>query len=199
MGKAKTIGIAALGIMALFFVVVIIVPEVLQNDSLNISTDVYGTFEGSRITPPLAFVSGGSTIDALEITAEWVGVGEGVDWSTLVISGDFTILRLDYQGRDSDIITPGRLDFLYSGAAHQTGDLSFTVPLDTLLIGVAYSGLEASTNMYYWNIKIVWDISGLVEQDVSGAKTLTDSLQDHVIFTIFWEDGTFGLSGGIIK
>lgn len=193
-------GFAIVGVVIIgFLFIAVVLPglgDIAIENSMNFSVDVYGTNNGQRITPPLAFISGGSEVDTLVCDANWEARGSGVDWSTLVISGDFKIELLDYQGYVNLDITNQRMDFLHTGDPAKTGDVHFALSLDNLLIGQPFSG-ATSGGEQYWTLLITYTVYGQVDQEVGGVPSLTDSLEDSISYTFYWVDGEFGIGGGI--
>lgn len=197
----KGIAIAGLGIIAILIVVLVILPQLMVEDSLNFSAEVYGMKDGRRVTSPYAFIEQGVEIDALGCDASWTAAGTGVEWSTLVIIGEFRIYLQNSDGSYDDI-TPARLDFQRAGEPAKTGSEHFEIMLDTLLTGQSYTGWivyrEAEIRIPYWVLKITFDVTGSVDQDTSGVPGISDSLTDEANRVIEWKAGEFSLTGGII-
>lgn len=195
----KGLAIAGVVVIAVLVIVLLITPSViLEDNSLNFNSVVYGMKDGRRVTPPLAFIVSDVEVDALGCDASWTAVGSGLDWATLVIAGEYTIYFLDYAGAEEDI-TPFRLDFQRFAEAAKEDSVHFEIPLDNLVIGHEYSGYSTSRELYYWTLKVIIDVTGTVEQDITGVPPLTDFFVDDVTYTVYWMDGDFSLSGGIIR
>ena len=163
-------------------------------NSINLEWSVYGMKDGARVTPPLAFIDiEGKTIDALGAACSWAAQGDSVDWDTLVIAGKFTIYLMSYMGEKTDI-TPENLNFGGTGPSEQDGSTSFELSLDTLILGRPYT--YGDSEGVYWDVRIELHVTGAVQQAV-GSDWITDAIDDYIVYKIYWEDGTFELSGGI--
>lgn len=195
MVSVRALGIAAVAIIAVIAVAYLIVPSVNLPNSMNLQWSAYGLKDGRRVTPPLAFLEQGIEIDALGATASWVAQGDSVDWTTLTISGRWSILLRASDGSDSDI-TPSDLSQTWteSGEMAKTGSSSFEASLETLVLGQPFTGRTIDLN--YWTVTVRIHLSGSVDQSV-GDGVLSDSLDAEHYYFIYWEDGTFSLTGGI--
>jgi len=195
MGMGKGIAIAGLVVVALCIVAFVIVPSVDMPNSMNLRWSVYGMKDGQRVTRPMAFIDPeGVVIDALGADASWAAQGENIDWSTLNIEGEFLIYLLSYMGALTDI-TPTDLSILKTGAAAQEGTAHFELPLDILVLGRPYTA--SNTNGYYWDVRIVLTLHGIVWETV-GSGYVEDTLEDHIDYRVYWQDGTFSLTGGLV-
>ena len=198
MVSVRGIAIAGVGIILVVVVAYVIVPNVNLPNRMNFQWSVYGMREGRQVTGPLAFISQGVVIDAIGCAASWTAQGSDVDWSTLIIAGAFKIWLCDSRGTPKKDITPGRMDFVYNGAASQSKSIDFEISCDTLLVGQEYSGYDyGERQMYYWIIEIMLDVSGQVDQVRSDLPQLKDSFSDSVHYTIYWSEAEFQLTGGI--
>jgi hypothetical protein len=195
MGKGKGLAIAGIALVAFIVIAFTIVPSVNMPNSINLQWSVYGLKDGQIVTPPLAFIAQGVEVDSLGAECSWAAEGDSVDWDTLIITGDWSIFRLDYHGQATDITTSdlGRT-WVKTGPSAQIGSTRFNVLLDTLVVGQPYSG--ADDDGPYWDLRIELHVTGSIHQAV-GDDTIQDSLDDYVLYRIYWQDGTFGLTGGI--
>lgn len=197
----KAVAIIGLAVLVLLFVGLVIAPSIGGGDtynSLNLKVEVYGTRHGERVTLPLAFIdTGGSEVDSLRCDASWNAQGDGIDLTTLIIQGEWVIEIVDYQGQVAGDVTPSGMDFQSTGDGAADDSTYFNLPLDMLLVGQPFSGYSQTQEMQYWSLKISWSISGSVSQTISDLPALTDTLDDYIMYNVFWLDGTFSLTGGI--
>ena len=195
MANGKGLAIAGLVVVAFIVVAFVIVPGVQMPNSINLEWSVYGMKDGARVTPPLAFISQGVEIDALGAACSWAAQGDSVDWETLLIDGEFTIYLTAYAGEKTDI-TPENLNFIKRGAVAKTGTTSFEIALTDLVLGRPYTSVDSGVP--YWGVRIELHVTGAVQQAV-GSDWITDAIDDYIVYKIYWEDGTFELSGGITQ
>ena len=200
MANGKGLAIAGLAIVAFIVVAFVIVPGgrfpgVQIPNSINLEWSVYGMKDGARVTPPLAFISQGVEIDALGAACSWAAQGDSVDWDTLLIDGEFTIYLMSYMGEKTDI-TSENLNFIKRGAVAKTGTTSFALLLTDLVLGRPYT--YGDSEGVYWDVRIELHVTGAVQQAV-GSDWITDAIDDYIDYRIYWEDGTFSLTGGITR
>lgn len=168
-----------------------------QGDGFSFGFGVIGEdANGSPVTIPFSWWINGVEVTKLRTTVSWSASGSSLDWSTLFISGRFTIYRLDYQGRNPMDITPADLSFERHGLSNQEGDTSFSLFCDVIVDGVDNSGKDANYNKY-WHIQVSVTMTGFVKQLGSYGEDLSDTFTDSLTFTIKWIDGSFTLQGGI--
>lgn len=194
MGAGKGLAIAGVAIVAFIVIAYVIVPSVQMPNSINLQWEVYGLKDGQRVTPPLAFVSQGVEIDSLGAACSWSAQGESVDWDSLFIDGEFVIYLLAYMGEKTDI-TPENLGFQRRGPTAKDDGTSFSLTLDSLVLGRPYTSSD-STGLY-WEVRIALHVRGTINEDV-GSGVISDTIDDYVDYKIYWQDGTFVLTGGIV-
>ena len=193
MGAGRGLAIAGLVIVSVIVIAYVIVPGVQLPNSINLEWSVYGLKDGKQVTPPLAFISQGVEIDSLGAQCSWSAQGDSVDWDTLVIDGEFTIYLMAYAGEKTDI-TPENLNFVRTGPSAQDGSTSFELSLDTLILGRPYT--YGDSEGVYWDVRIELHVTGAMQQAV-GSDWIEDAIDDFIDYRIYWEDGTFTLTGGI--
>ena len=106
------------GVLAVVLIVGFLLPTMQQSSGFNFGYSVIGEDEnGSPVTIPFSWWIAGVEVTGIRPTATWTCSGDGLDWSTLEIVGEFSVFRLDYQGRTATDITPGQTGraFLKSG------------------------------------------------------------------------------------
>ena len=111
----------------------------------------------------------------------------------MVIDGEFTIYLMSYMGEKTDI-TSENLNFVRTGPSAQDGSTSFELSLDTLILGRPYT--YGDSEGVYWDVRIELHVTGAVQQAV-GSDWIEDAIDDFIDYRIYWEDGTFTLTGGI--
>ena len=200
MANGKGLAIAGLVVVAFIVVAYVIVPGgrfpgVQMPNSINLEWSVYGMKDGARVTPPLAFIAQGVEIDALGASCSWDAQGDSVDWDTLVIAGRFTIYLMSYRGEKTDI-TSENLSFGGTGVAQKSGTTSFEDSLTDLILGRPYT--YGDSEGQYWDVRIELHVTGAVQQAV-GSDWIEDAIDDYIDYRIYWEDGTFELTGGITR
>lgn len=187
----------AVGIIGLLLVVGIFIVPATQTGGFNFSFQVIGEDENhTPVTLPFAWWIQGVEVTYIRPVVTWSCSGDGLDWSTLELVGDFRIYRLDYQGRNPTDITPAQLYFLKSGEDAITGESYFSLLCDTVISGASISGVDANGNEYF-NLEIAVSVTGFVEQTGSYGEDLTDTYEESLFFTLMWIDGSFVIGGGI--
>jgi len=190
----------AVGVIAVLVIVgIFIVPATNnnKNGSFDWSFSVIGEdSQGNPITLPFSWWIAGVEVTKIRPTITWSCSGVSIDWTTLVIHGEFFIFRLNYQGTEETDISPSRLDFTKTGSDAKNGDNYFSTALDSLIAGVPKTASTTNGDSY-WDLKIKIQIDGFVEQTSSYGNTLTDSFVDSVSYRVTWIDGAFTIGGNL--
>jgi len=197
---SRNLLVLAVGIIAVLVIVGFVFTPTTQQ-GFNFELGLIGEdANGNPVNLPFSWWIGGVEVVNIRPTASWSCSGEGVDWSTLLITGDFSILRLDYSGQTETDITPSGIGrtFVYTGSANKEGSTYFSVSCDSLLSGVPVSGVDSDLNEY-WNLKITISMTGFVEQEGNFGEDLTATFTDSIVFSVKWIDGSFSIGGGITR
>jgi len=198
---SRNLLILAGGIIAILVVVSFVYVPAMDQEGFNFRFSVIGEDEnGDPVTIPFSFWINGVEVVNLRPTASWTCTGDGLDWSTLIVSGEFRIYRLDYSGRLQTDITPSGIGraFVFTGLEAKDKSTYFSIPFDSLLSGVLISGRDTDGNDY-WNIQVTLDVHGSVDQESDFGDPLTDGFSDSLSFTVKWIDGSFSIGGGITR
>jgi len=198
---SRNLLILAGGIIAILIVVSFVFVPAMDQEGFNFRFSVIGEDEnGDPVTIPFSFWINGVEVTNLRPTASWTCSGDGLDWSSLIVSGEFRIYRLDYSGRSQTDITPAGIgrDFVFTGSDAIEKSTYFSIPFDSLLSGVPISGTDSNGNDY-WNILVTLNVHGSVDQESDFGDPLTDDFYDNLSFTVKWIDGSFNIGGGITR